>query len=105
MSDSVGQLSADGRLRLDCVRWVPAGVRWDINITPTPVQKILDDTIAKWPDRPAIEFMGKRMSYRELGHHVNRAARGLQQLGVKPGVHVGRTCRTPHTTSLRSSAC
>jgi long-chain acyl-CoA synthetase len=40
---------------------------WDINITPTAVQKILDDTIAKWPDRPAVEFMGKRLSYRELG--------------------------------------
>jgi len=87
------------------IKSYPAGVRWDINITPTPVQKILDDTIAKWPDRPAVEFMGKSLSYRELGDHVNRAARGLQQLGVKPGVHVGRTCRTPHTTSLRSSAC
>jgi long-chain acyl-CoA synthetase len=79
------------------IKSYPAGVRWDINITPTPVQKILDDTIAKWPDRPAIEFMGKRMSYRELGHHVNRAARGLQQLGVKPGVHVGLYLpNTPH---------
>ena len=49
------------------IKSYPAGVRWDINITPTPVQKILDDTIAKWPDRPAVEFMGKRLSYRELG--------------------------------------
>jgi long-chain acyl-CoA synthetase len=67
----------------------PAGVRWDIDITPEPVQKILDDTIAKYPDRPAIDFMGKRISYRVLGDLVNRAACGLQKLGVKPGVHVG----------------
>ena len=33
------------------IKSYPPGVRWDINITPTPVQKILDDTIAKWPDR------------------------------------------------------
>src|SRR5258705_1974060 len=79
------------------IKSYPPGVRWDINITPTPVQKILDDTIAKWPDRPAVEFMGKRLSYRELGDHVNRAARGLQQLGVKPGVHVGLYLpNTPH---------
>jgi long-chain acyl-CoA synthetase len=79
------------------IKSYPAGVRWDINITPTAVQKILDDTIAKWPDRPAVEFMGKRLSYRELGDHVNRAARGLQQLGVKPGVHVGLYLpNTPH---------
>ena len=62
-----------------------------------PVQKILDNTIAKWPDRPAIDFMGKRLSYRELGDQVNRAARGLQQLGVRPGVHVGLYLHnTPH---------
>ena len=31
----------------------PAGVRWDLEITPGPVQKILDDSVNKWPDRPA----------------------------------------------------
>ena len=75
----------------------PAGVRWDKDITPAPLQTILDNTVAKWPDRPAIDFMGKRLSYRELGDYVNRAACGLQQLGVKPGVHVGLYLpNTPH---------
>ena len=75
----------------------PAGVRWDTEIVPMPLQQILDDAIAKWPDRPAVNFMGKRLSYRELGDHVNRAARGLQKLGVKPGVHVGLFLHnTPH---------
>jgi len=75
----------------------PAGVRWDREITPAPLQTILDNTVAKWPDRPAIDFMGKRLSYRELGDYVNRAACGLQQLGVKPGVHVGLYLpNTPH---------
>jgi long-chain acyl-CoA synthetase len=75
----------------------PAGVRWDIEITPRPVQRILDDSVAKWPDRPAIDFMGSRLSYRELGRLTDRAARGLQQLGVKPGVHVGLYLpNTPH---------
>ena len=67
----------------------PPGVRWDAEIVPGPVQGILDDAVAKWPDRPAIDFMGKRIAYRDLGDLVNRAAKGLQQLGVKPGVHVG----------------
>jgi long-chain acyl-CoA synthetase len=75
----------------------PAGVRWDIDIRPTPTQQLLDDTAAKWPDRPALEFMGRRLSYSELHDHVNRAAKGLQQLGVKPGVHVGLFLpNTPH---------
>ena len=85
---------------MDNMPWInsyPAGVHWDKNITPTPLQTILDNTVAKWPDRPAIDFMGRRLSYRELGDYVNRAACGLQQLGVKPGVHVGLYLpNTPH---------
>ena len=64
-----------------CLASYPDGVRWDLDIEPTPVQRILDDAIAKWPDQPAIEFMGKRLSYRELGQLADRAAKGLQQLG------------------------
>ena len=48
------------------IKSYPEGVRWDIEIEPEPVQKILDDAAAKWPERPALDFMGKRISYREL---------------------------------------
>jgi len=75
----------------------PAGMRWDIDIEPAPVQRILEATAAKWPDNPALEFMGKRLSYRELAALTDRAAKGLQILGVKPGVHVGLYLpNTPH---------
>src|SRR6201998_4289832 len=75
----------------------PPGVRWDAEIVPRPVQSILDDAVAKWPDRPAINFMGKRITYRDLGSLANRAAKGLQQTGVKPGVPVGLYLpNTPH---------
>jgi long-chain acyl-CoA synthetase len=41
--------------------------------------------------------MGKRLSYRELHDQVGRAAKGLQALGVGPGVHVGLYLpNTPH---------
>jgi len=71
------------------IKSYPAGIRWDIDISPDAVQQMLDDTVTRYPDNPAIEFMGKRLAYRELGDLVSRAARGLQKLGVKPGVHVG----------------
>ncbi|HMO46462.1 MAG TPA: long-chain fatty acid--CoA ligase [Rubrivivax sp.] len=75
----------------------PAGVRWDIDIQPAPVPRILEASAAKWPDRPALEFMGRRISYRELDGLAGRAAKGLQQLGVKPGVHVGLyLANSPH---------
>ena len=50
---------------------------------------LLDQTVARMPDAPAIDFMGRRYSYRQLGDLVTRAARGLQGLGVKAGDRVG----------------
>ena len=82
---------------LPWIKSYPTGVRWDLDIKPMPVQRLLEDAAATWPDNPALQFMGKRISYRELDTLANRAAKGLQQLGVKPGVHVGLfLLNTPH---------
>ena len=79
------------------IKSYPAGVRWDAELPTMPVQQILDETAANWPDKPALDFMGKKTTYRELQQQVNRAAKGFQQLGVKPGVHVGLFLpNTPH---------
>jgi long-chain acyl-CoA synthetase len=67
----------------------PAGMRWDAELPQKPLQQLLDESVARWPDRPAIEFMGQQITYREFGAAVDRAAKGLQALGVQPGVHVG----------------
>ena len=75
----------------------PTGVRWDAELPIGPVQQILEDSVAKWPDLPAVDFMDKKLSYRELGILADRAAKGFQILGVGPGVHVGIYLpNTPH---------
>lgn len=75
----------------------PPGVRWDADIPLMPVQQILEDAAAQWPDHPALDFMGKKISYRELETLASRAAKGFQALGVGPGVHVGLYLpNTPH---------
>ena len=75
----------------------PDGVRWDVELPLMPVQQLLDDAVKRWPDNPAIEFMGRTMNYREFGTLVNHAAKGFQLLGVGPGVHVGLYLpNTPH---------
>jgi long-chain acyl-CoA synthetase len=62
-----------------------------------PVQQILERSAAKWPDNPALNFMNKKILYRELNDLANRAAKGFQKLGVRPGVHVGLYLpNTPH---------
>lgn len=71
------------------IKSYPRGVRWDADIPLMPVQQILEDSAARWPNNPALDFMGKKVSYDELNKLANRAASGFQKLGVKPGVHVG----------------
>ena len=79
------------------IKSYPPGMRWDLPLAPQPVQQLLDDTAAQWPEKPALNFMGKRTTYRELQALANRVAKGLQQLGVGPGVHVGLFLpNTPH---------
>jgi long-chain acyl-CoA synthetase len=80
------------------LRSYPAGVEWTSPVAVVPIPQILDDAVAKWGDRPAIDFMGREIAYRELGALVERAAKGLQAIGVSPGSHVGLYLpNTPHT--------
>ena len=67
----------------------PPGMRWDCELALKPVTRFLDDAVARWPERTALEFMGRAISYRELAQLADRAAAGLRKLGVQPGVHVG----------------
>lgn len=79
------------------IKSYPPGIRWDAELPTMPVPQMLDDAASKWPGNAAIDFMGRRFTYRELQELVNRAAKGFQQLGVKPGVHVGLYLpNTPH---------
>jgi long-chain acyl-CoA synthetase len=79
------------------IKSYPAGVRWDADLPIMPVQGILDRAVENWAGNPALDFMGRKTSYRELQQLVDRAAKGFQQLGVKPGVHVGLYLpNTPH---------
>lgn len=79
------------------IKSYPRGVRWTGEIPTSPVQQILERSAARWPNNNAINFMGRRISYAELEDLANRAAAGLQKLGVGPGVHVGLyLANTPH---------
>jgi long-chain acyl-CoA synthetase len=79
------------------IKSYPPGVRWDAELAATPLQRILERSAARWPDNPALDFMNKNISYRELNDLANRAAKGFQKLGVRPGVHVGLYLpNTPH---------
>ncbi len=79
------------------IKTYPPPARWDAAIATGPVYEVLDTSVARYADRPAIEMMGKKATYREFGNLVDRAAKGFQELGVGPGVAVGLYLpNTPH---------
>ena len=49
----------------------------------------LDAAVEAFGSRPCTYFMGRRLSFAEIGHLSDRAAKGLQELGVGEGVKVG----------------
>jgi long-chain acyl-CoA synthetase len=67
----------------------PPDVDWFAKFKPAPLPSILDEAVARFGGRPATQFFGKTMTYAELAQHVNRAAKGLRQLGVGEGTRVG----------------
>ena len=79
------------------VKSFPPEVRADAPLDLAPVQSVLEKAAERFGAKPALEFMGKRISYAELDALANRAAAGFQKLGVGPGVHVGLFLpNTPH---------
>lgn len=51
--------------------------------------QVLKETAQAHPQRPAVIFQGKRLTYQELLARVDRLAAGLVALGVNPGDKVG----------------
>ena len=50
---------------------------------------LLDRAVQAYGPRPCTYFMGKRLSFAEIGDLSDRAAKGLQAIGVGEGVKVG----------------
>jgi long-chain acyl-CoA synthetase len=58
-------------------------------LEPEPLFRLIEAAAAKTPDRPCTTFLGRTLTYGEIGHLVDRAAAGLQQIGVIKGTKVG----------------
>lgn len=89
---SSGTRAANGAAHSSQYPWIanyPDGVAWDMKITPEPLPVVLRDAAKTFPNHPAISFMGKITTYKDLEANVERAAAGLQGIGVKKGTKVG----------------
>ncbi|MEM7620302.1 MAG: long-chain fatty acid--CoA ligase [Pseudomonadota bacterium] len=67
----------------------PETINWAMELQPKPVYEFLDISAQKIPNNTCTFFLGKTSSYKEIQDDVNRAAKGLQKIGVKKGTKVG----------------
>ena len=64
------------------------GVPAEIELPTEPLTAMLERSVAEAGDHPALQFFGRRTTYRELGDQVARVAEGLRRLGVRHGDRV-----------------
>jgi len=72
--------------------WIPSypsGVDWDMPLEAAPLFRLMDEAAAESAGKPCCSFLGRTLSYGEIGALVDHAAAGLQQLGVVKGTKVG----------------
>ena len=58
-------------------------------IPPRLLTDLIDTAVRDHGNRIAVDFLGRRWSYAEIGRTVDRVAAGLQAMGVGPGVRLG----------------
>ena len=71
------------------LRAYPQNVAWDTSFSPALVGSLLNQAVQNYGTHPCTLFLGKRLSFAEIGDLSDRAAKGLRGLGVGEGVRVG----------------
>ena len=67
----------------------PDGVDWNMPIPAKALHTLFDDAVARFPQRPCLDFLGRLYTYAELDEMIDRATAGFQKLGVDKGTKVG----------------
>jgi amino acid adenylation domain-containing protein/FkbM family methyltransferase len=62
--------------------WLGVAHGPSVPIPDRPVHRLIEDQVARDPDREALAVAGHRLSYGELNRRANRLARRLRELGV-----------------------
>lgn len=70
------------------LRHYEPGVPETIAYPDRPLQHLLDGAAERYPDRPAVTFFGRDLTYKTLRDLADRFAGGLRALGLQPGERV-----------------
>ncbi len=69
-------------------RFYDKDVPKSIDYPRIPIYRLLDDTAARFPDRPLTSFFGKKMTYAEIKRLSDNFAASVRSLGIRPGDRV-----------------
>ena len=64
------------------------GVPKTFAYSEVPVYQLLEETSQSFPDRPAISFLGTKLTYQQLNELVRRFATAITKMGIKKGDRV-----------------
>src|ERR1700758_3464117 len=67
----------------------PPGIDWHARFPEEPLYRFLAESVARFGDRPCLDFLGRAYGYAEVGRLVRRAAKGFAAIGVGKGTRVG----------------
>ena len=67
----------------------PPKVDWHAELTPRSLPQMFDASMARFAAQPCTYFLGKSLTYGEIGEQTERVAAGLQASGLKPGDKIG----------------
>jgi long-chain acyl-CoA synthetase len=81
--------SKSGRVNFPWIMSYPADVVWDTRFKAESLGAVLERSVDRYGGKTCTNFLGRKTSYAEIGALVDRAAKGLQSLGVGKGTKVG----------------
>lgn len=67
----------------------PPHLTWEIGVPEYPLHHIFEQAAKKFPKRVCLDFLDATLTYEQVERLINKAACGLQGLGVGKGTRVG----------------
>ncbi|UOX91006.1 amino acid adenylation domain-containing protein [Amycolatopsis sp. FBCC-B4732] len=97
---TIDRMTLHWRTLLAAVLSEPDSPLWKVELAPSPpaavtagesrcLHESFEDTVDRFPDRPAVTCDGVSVTYAELDRRANRLAHALIAAGVRPGDRVG----------------
>lgn len=67
----------------------PEEIDWHAPIPPRPLFTLVNEAVESHPEVVCTNFLGRTLTYAQIGGRINEAAAALQSLGVNKGTRVG----------------